>query len=386
MHRPFAAFLVFLLTLTLIVPVAWAGGRVVGEGYVVSVGSRFERLDARERSSSPATQLPLTKGLSVRGDPELHLFYAGRPAHPYATVVISRIELTDPGQVRSRLDLQRYVLDHVRQSPQELEALVAEGNVEVKPYRVGGLEGLTMRHEGSPGALGLIGEPATRALVVRGRDYLLVVALMVLNENHIPVEETWQHILRSLKLEAHSAMAKSLFLYGSIGLAALILLVFVMRLRAQRRARAPAWMPPPRITVTSCDDMVDDDLARDEMAEPDLHPAGGPPPAEPVPSGPDGVGTSLPVEEREPREAPGGGLTPALAKHRSEHPEAPVAPAPAPLVSEELDDATLPPPEPRPEFGAVPPSDLEHQQEVPKRPPKRKGLIRTRPEGGRFSE
>ncbi len=381
MHRALAICFVSTLLLGLAAPSALADGSMEAEGFRISVPRGFERLSKADRATSLVSRMRLTHGLSVAGVPDVHVFYAGLQASPDALLVAARIGLADPRQLHSRLDQQRYAMDNLRISEQEFDSIVAEGGVDLQPKRVGDYDALQMAHEGSGGALGLLSEPRTRALTVVGSDFLVVVVLLVLDEGAVPVERTWQHVMRSIEIDPRGALVRSMLLYGTVGLVVLILFVFLLRVRAQRkRAQIPSWLNPRAATTSRAWD--------EDMSAPDLHPVGGPPAAEPEPEPlPDGLGTSLPLPDVA-QAAPSAGLKSSLASHRAEHPEAPVAPAPLPLVDEEpegppdLTPGSLAPPEPH----VVPPSELERPQAPKAAPPARKGLVRTRRPDGRFAE
>jgi hypothetical protein len=121
----------------------------------------------------------------------------------------------------------------------------------------------------------------------------------------------------------------------------------------------------------------------DDLAAPGLHTMDGPSAASEE-GEPEAAGVSSPSPAHV--AAPARRLTPSLGRHRAEHPDAPTAPSPAPLVAPEDDVAELPPATAGLEHDSLPHSELEKPIEAPPAPPARKGLIRTRPQSGRFGE
>jgi len=213
-----------------------------GDGFAFGFPDGFHELASADYADSVAGHLTMAGGLAVRGEPSIQTYCAGRAQRPDAVLLVARINLKDDGRMHSARGLQRYVLDNLHASDDLFDHLMALDRVTLTPKIHDGLEALEMSHDGVRGPLGLLEEPAVRAMAIVGDGYLLVFVLVVTDDEALSPDEAWGSVMSALVVDPPGAFVRSALLYGGTGLFGLILFVLLLRLLASRRlARAPAW-------------------------------------------------------------------------------------------------------------------------------------------------
>lgn len=339
MGRRSVACLVAGLALLTAAP-AWAGDLVAGHGFRLQAPPGFERVETPGGPSDPSRDLPLTHGLAVQGKVERHVFVAGSSRHPDAVLLACRIDLDESAAVHGARGLRRYLMDNLHRARASFDTLVADEDVTLETAHDWDMDAVEMSHPALQGPLGLA-EPAVRAVAVDAGDHLVVVLLQVTDEHVVPPDSLWSRVRGSLAVESRAAVARTALLYGGIAVLVLILLVLFMRRAAGARARQQAALVPARA------------------------PAGRTTPARRAAGAP-----SLPS-------APASAARPSAAA-------APPAPGPAaparPGIAQTVPAAPAATPAPGPEEGMrLPRRELS-------RGPARKGLQRTLPPEGRYSD
>ena len=172
----------------------------------------------------------MTGGLSVEGSPEIFVYIKGTKLTPQSILFVSRINLADGSEMTSVRDLHRYTLRNMSLTQEEFDELLGEGGVEMKEHKIGAFEALEMNHSGTGGPLG-VEQPATHAMTVLGGDFIVVVMLMTMDGESAEETYAWESIVASLDVDPTAALIRKILLYGGIALVALIMLLFVKRVR-----------------------------------------------------------------------------------------------------------------------------------------------------------
>ncbi len=160
----------------------------------------------------------------------MHFFYAGAKGRPDSVIVVSRIALAEGHEMHSVPDLMNYVCRQMKVTPEQFDALVMAGTLNVRNVPVGRLEALeTSMPSPAPG------QPSTRTLTLPAGDFLVVVVLMNMDDMASSTDATWQYLLGSLRVESNAAVLHSALTYGGVALGLLILLVVVVRVASARR-------------------------------------------------------------------------------------------------------------------------------------------------------
>lgn len=357
MRKAPGAWIVSALLLLLLASDADAANGLEGDGFQMGVPAGFVRLSARDALEHASDGLDFTAGLSIERDPELHVFCRGSEQRPDALLFVVRVHLADQTGMASTHDLQRYMLDQLHVSDDDFDQLVASDGVTLIPQIHDGYDALHMAHAGVRGPRELMDEPATRALAILGEDTLLVVLLHVTDDVAVPVDAAWQAVAGSLVVDPPGAFARSVLLYGGLGLAGLVLFVLLLRLLDRRRL-ARDWAGGGRHGASAESKWGPSVLA------PPLQPAGVPPM--------DGASTvPLPRPEPAPEVDAVAPLQGPSAPSTSPQPALPADPAP-------LEAPAAPAAVPAP-VAATPPAQPSAA------PPAKVGLRRTLPKGGRYS-
>ena len=352
-----------LIVLAGVVPAARAEDHV-GRSHRLRLPPGFALVAEADVAGSPAGRIDLVGRVAPPTALERRVYVAGPLQEPDAMLVVARIDV-DPDQFAASRVRHRYVLDRLRLDPDRFEALVAEGQVRMRPTEIGGYDAIEMTHPGAEGPLGVL-EPAGAAVLVDAGTYVIVVSLMVRDTTVYPVEETWARVRGSLVLDPPAVFMRTLLLYGGIGLGCLILLVLLVRIVSSRRPRAE-----PRYEGAGVLSMTSEGWGGSRPSMPS--------PMQPMLSTSDDHAVHLDQPVPAPQPAP----RPAADLDLEEPDE---APAPNPLRVAE--PAEAPPPLPATQAKAAPPplpGAGARAKADEGAPAKRKGLRPTLPASGRYS-
>ena len=362
--------LIVLLGLAVTMPAALAEEHT-GEGYRLDPPHGFEPLSDEDAQVSFAHGLDLVGRLAPPSAMKRTIFVAGNLVDPDAVLLVARIEV-DEDQFASSRVRHRYLLDRLHVDKERFEALVAEGDVVLRPTEVGGYEALEMTHPGVEGPLGLI-EPAGSALLIDGGTHILVLSLMVRDTTVYPVEQTWSQVRGGLRVDPSTALAQTAILYGGIGLAGLLVLVLLVRLVGIRRGPpAKRYEQPGQLSMSS------EGWGGKRPSAPAMQPVLDPEPASGMTSPLDQPVPETTLLEPEPAVDTPPAPMPDPTPLRAQTPASPtgpaaVVPAPAPAPATPAADA----PAPAGDEG-LPPAARPAAR-------KRAGLKRTLPSSGRYS-
>ncbi len=348
------------LAVLLVANTAQAEDVCAGKGFSVRVPAGFEKLSAADMSISPVHGMDLTARIARASAATRSVYTAGSLLEPDALLLVTRIE-REGGALGGSRARHRYMLDRIFLSKPQFDGLVADGKVELRPIEIADHEALAMSHPGAEGLLGLE-EPATRALLLVADDYILVVVLMVRNQAAYPTDATWAAVRGSLEVAPAAVFFRQALLYGGVGLAGLILLLVLARvvgLGAGRRGPDKSWGAPGGLALSTEGWGGGPAASAAGPASETLPPVAAPSPA------PEALGAEPDLDD--PLAAPAA------------PPPLPAAQATAPRAAPPGLRSTKP--------GAGGPPALPPREPTPAEgPPTRKGLQRTLPPSGRFSQ